>query len=53
MVTCNGQDGGIDGQRQKGWSVFNLLGIQREIKIRNNVVRTLAQGDNQVIMYSL
>ena len=48
-VVWEGQKGGIDGLRQKGWSILNLLVIQRESKIRNTTVHTLAQGDNQVI----
>lgn len=35
--------------RQKGWSVVNLLVIEREAKVRNTLVKTLGQGDNQVI----
>ncbi|UYL95605.1 MAG: RNA-dependent RNA polymerase [Yushu Rhabd tick virus 2] len=48
-VCWNGQLGGLEGLRQKGWSVLNLLVILRESKIRNTQVRVLAQGDNQVI----
>nr|WAK76932.1 MAG: RNA-dependent RNA polymerase [Rhipicephalus associated rhabdo-like virus] len=48
-VCWNGQLGGLEGLRQKGWSVLNLLVILRESKIRNTKVRVLAQGDNQVI----
>ncbi|UOX72934.1 RNA-dependent RNA polymerase [Wufeng Myotis altarium vesiculovirus 1] len=48
-VCWNGQDGGLEGLRQKGWSIVNLLVIARESKIRNTSVKTLAQGDNQVI----
>lgn len=48
-VCWNGQAGGLEGLRQKGWSVLSLLIILRESKIRNTRVRTLAQGDNQVI----
>ena len=48
-VVWEGQFAGIDGLRQKGWSILNLLVIQREAKIRNTTVHTLAQGDNQVI----
>ncbi|USL85426.1 MAG: RNA-dependent RNA polymerase [Dermacentor reticulatus rhabdovirus 1] len=55
IVCWNGQEGGLEGLRQKGWSVLNLLVILRESKIRNTQVRVLAQGDNQVICtrYSL
>ncbi|AJG39138.1 RNA-dependent RNA polymerase [Tacheng Tick Virus 3] len=49
IVCWNGQLGGLEGLRQKGWSVLNLLVILRESKIRNTQVRVLAQGDNQVI----
>nr|QNS83620.1 RNA-dependent RNA polymerase [Chandipura virus] len=48
-VCWNGQAGGLEGLRQKGWSILNLLVIQREAKIRNTAVKVLAQGDNQVI----
>lgn len=55
VVVWNGQAGGLEGLRQKGWSVVNLLVILRESQIRNTEVLTLAQGDNQVIcsQYSL
>ncbi|QIQ19254.1 polymerase [Perhabdovirus trutta] len=49
LVCWNGQAGGLEGLRQKGWSILNLLVIQRESKIRNTKVQTLAQGDNQVV----
>lgn len=49
VVCWEGQEGGLEGLRQKGWSVLNLLVILREAKVRNTRVRTLAQGDNQVI----
>lgn len=48
-VVWNGQDGGLEGLRQKGWSVVNLLVIRRESLNRNTRVKILAQGDNQVI----
>ncbi|ACB47443.1 L polymerase protein [Vesicular stomatitis Alagoas virus] len=48
-VCWQGQAGGLEGLRQKGWSILNLLVIQREAKIRNTAVKVLAQGDNQVI----
>nr|UED36916.1 polymerase [Mediterranean bat virus] len=48
-VCWNGQSGGLEGLRQKGWSIVNLLVIARESKIRNTSIKTLAQGDNQVI----
>lgn len=48
-VCWNGQRGGLEGLRQKGWSVLNLLVIEREGKIRNTSIKILAQGDNQVI----
>ncbi|CAH17548.1 large polymerase protein [Isfahan virus] len=49
LVCWEGQAGGLEGLRQKGWSILNLLVIQRESKIRNTAVKVLAQGDNQVI----
>ncbi|WPV62771.1 MAG: RNA-dependent RNA polymerase [Wufeng shrew rhabdovirus 1] len=48
-VCWEGQLGGLEGLRQKGWSVVSLLVIERESKIRNTRVKVLAQGDNQVI----
>lgn len=48
-VCWNGQRGGLEGLRQKVWSVLNLLVIEREGKIRNTSIKILAQGDNQVI----
>ena len=44
-----GQKGGLEGLRQKGWSILSLLVIRRESMERNTRIRTLAQGDNQVI----
>ncbi|AZS32226.1 polymerase [Rhinolophus rhabdovirus DPuer] len=48
-VCWKGQSGGLEGLRQKGWTVVGLLMIKREAKIRNTAVKILAQGDNQVI----
>lgn len=48
-VCWQGQQGGLEGLRQKGWSVNNLLVIQRESNSVNTRVKVLAQGDNQVI----
>ncbi|KAL4704145.1 hypothetical protein ACJJTC_012961 [Scirpophaga incertulas] len=45
----DGQRGGLEGLRQKGWNVVNLLVIRRESFNRNTKVTLLAQGDNQVI----
>nr|BDO24648.1 large protein [Oita virus] len=49
MVCWQGQQGGLEGLRQKGWTVVGLLMIRREARIRNTKVKILAQGDNQVI----
>ncbi|ASM90779.1 polymerase [Holmes Jungle virus] len=49
LVCWNGQKGGLEGLRQKGWSVLNYLVIERESRIRNTKVKVLAQGDNQTI----
>ncbi|AGY14297.1 RNA-dependent RNA polymerase [Fikirini virus] len=49
IVCWNGQDGGLEGLRQKGWTVVGLLMIRREARVRNTAVKILAQGDNQVI----
>ncbi|AIY25911.1 RNA-dependent RNA polymerase [Lepeophtheirus salmonis rhabdovirus 9] len=48
-VCWEGQAGGLEGLRQKGWSILNMLVIEREMKVRNAKVTLLAQGDNQVI----
>ncbi|WAD86935.1 polymerase [Tupavirus incomtus] len=48
-VCWNGQDGGLEGLRQKGWSILNLLLILRLGKLRNTEIKVLAQGDNQVL----
>lgn len=49
MVCWRGQKGGLEGLRQKGWSIVNLLVIRREGKVENTKISILAQGDNQVI----
>ncbi|QXV86589.1 polymerase-associated protein [Yushu rhabdovirus] len=49
LVCWQGQKGGLEGLRQKGWSILNLLVIRREGQDRNTRIRCLAQGDNQVI----
>lgn len=48
-VCWNGQAGGLEGLRQKGWSIVNYLVIAKETEDRNTKVDTIAQGDNQVI----
>ncbi|AEH58025.1 protein L [Berrimah virus] len=48
-VCWEGQKGGLEGLRQKGWSILNYLMIERESRIRNTKVKILAQGDNQTI----
>ncbi|WGC86344.1 MAG: RNA polymerase [Bat tupavirus BS1] len=48
-VCWNGQAGGLEGLRQKGWSILNLLLILRIGKMRNTEIKILAQGDNQVL----
>nr|UJG27959.1 putative L protein [Aksy-Durug Melophagus sigmavirus] len=44
-----GQQGGLEGLRQKGWSICNLLVLRREGYSLNTKIKVLAQGDNQVI----
>ncbi|YP_010229213.1 RNA-dependent RNA polymerase [Almendravirus cootbay] len=44
-----GQPGGFEGIRQKGWSLVGILCLLREAKKRNTEVDILAQGDNQVV----
>ncbi|ADB88761.1 RNA polymerase, partial [Durham virus] len=48
-VCWEGQAGGLEGLRQKGWSILNLLLIMRVGKLRNTSIKVLAQGDNQVL----
>lgn len=49
-VCWNGQKGGLEGLRQKGWSLISLLMIEEIASQETNTdVRVLAQGDNQVI----
>nr|QRZ60246.1 polymerase [Bovine ephemeral fever virus] len=48
-VCWEGQKGGLEGLRQKGWSILNYLMIERESRVRNTRVKILAQGDNQTI----
>ncbi|YP_010229226.1 RNA-dependent RNA polymerase [Almendravirus chico] len=43
----NGQPGGFEGIRQKGWSLVGVLCLMRESKYSNTKVEILAQGDNQ------
>ncbi|AJR28341.1 polymerase [Inhangapi virus] len=45
----DGQAGGLEGLRQKGWTILNYLVIERESKRRNTLIKVLAQGDNQTI----
>nr|QMP82265.1 RNA-dependent RNA polymerase [Hymenopteran rhabdo-related virus OKIAV8] len=49
VVCWDGQKGGFEGLRQKGWCVLNALAIERESKDLNTRVTLLAQGDNQII----
>nr|WAD86862.1 polymerase [Kolongo virus] len=48
----NGQAGGLEGLRQKGWSLLNIVLLERIARKRNTKIRLLAQGDNQVICTS-
>ena len=50
VVCWEGQVGGLEGLRQKGWSLISLLVIAREAQKRNIDISTLASGDNQVIL---
>ncbi|AOX47517.1 L protein [Orgi virus] len=49
LYCWQGQLGGLEGLRQKGWSIVNLLAINRASKSNNTFVKVLAQGDNQVV----
>ncbi|AHX81844.1 RNA polymerase [Sunguru virus] len=44
-----GQPGGLEGLRQKGWSLLNIVLLDRISKKRNTRLRLLAQGDNQIV----
>ena len=44
-----GQLGGVEGVRQKGWTLLSFLVIERAKLLYNTKIRVLAQGDNQVI----
>lgn len=44
-----GQAGGLEGLRQKGWSILSLLMIEEQADFSNVNIKVLAQGDNQVI----
>ncbi|AJR28581.1 polymerase [Sripur virus] len=49
-VCWNGQSGGLEGLRQKGWTITSMLMLLRIPRKRNTLIRTLAQGDNQVVI---
>ncbi|AJR28559.1 polymerase [Connecticut virus] len=49
-VCWEGQAGGFEGLRQKGWSIVNYLILRREVMMRNTGTLILAQGDNQIII---
>ncbi|QBQ65046.1 polymerase [Xinjiang tick rhabdovirus] len=49
-VVWEGQLGGFEGLRQKGWSVLNYLVLRREALTRNTQTKFLAQGDNQIVI---
>lgn len=48
-VFQDGIKGGLEGLRQKGWSIISLLIIEREMSKGPALVKVLAQGDNQVM----
>ncbi|KAG8182254.1 hypothetical protein JTE90_024187 [Oedothorax gibbosus] len=50
IVCWFGQAGGLEGLRQKGWSILNYLVLMREALVRNTLISFLAQGDNQNII---
>lgn len=50
QLTWTGQLGGLEGLRQKGWSITNYLAIERaQRSVTTARVKVLAQGDNQII----
>ncbi|AJR28289.1 polymerase [Kwatta virus] len=53
IIACwHGQAGGLEGLRQKGWTIASLLMIERVARLRNTKITTLAQGDNQIVCCS-
>ncbi|AHY85660.1 RNA-dependent RNA polymerase L [Almpiwar virus] len=50
LVCWKGQLGGLEGLRQKGWTITSMLMLLRLPKSSNTLVRTLAQGDNQIVV---
>jgi hypothetical protein len=49
ILTWYGQQGGLEGLHQKGWTLVSMLVIEREGRTRNTYLIVLAQGDNQAI----
>ncbi|AJR28409.1 polymerase [Chaco virus] len=49
-VCWQGQLGGLEGLRQKGWTISSMLMLNRLPRRRNTMIRTLAQGDNQIVI---
>jgi Mononegavirales RNA dependent RNA polymerase len=49
LTSWYGQKGGLEGLRQKGWTLISMLVIEREGKTRNTHLVVLSQGDNQAI----
>jgi hypothetical protein len=49
LTSWYGQPGGLEGLRQKGWTLVSMLVTEREGKTRNTHLIMLAQGDNQAI----
>jgi hypothetical protein len=49
LTSWYGQPGGLEGLRQKGWTLVSMLVIEREGKTRNTRLIVLDQGDNQAI----
>ncbi|UAU42893.1 polymerase [Ouango virus] len=51
-ASWNGQKGGLEGLRQKGWSLLNIILLERIARKRNTRIKLLAQGDNQIVCTS-
>lgn len=50
ILSCwNGQDGGLEGLRQKGWCLNNMLMTDREDRNKTVKADKMASGDNQII----
>ncbi len=49
LTSWYGQKSGLEGLRQKSWTLISMLVIEREGRTRNTHLIVLVQGDNQAI----